>query len=124
VKINTLSKRLALQEVFDALAVEPGGALPYFDLLRSWEDTGMRRRDLDDALADAIGQGDLIETYCHEGRIMVLTDLGHERAQVNPSTLRQIENLRSAMTALEWARQRPRRGVRSGRRADDSPPLH
>ena len=123
-KINTLSKRLALQELFDALAVEPGGSLMYFELLRRWEDTGMRRRDLDDALADAVGKGDLQEVHSHEGRLAVLTEQGHLRSQINPSTLHQIEELRHAMTALAWAKQRPRRGMRPGRRVDDRPPVH
>ena len=123
-KINTLSKRLALQEVFDRLAVEPGGALAYFDLLRSWDDTGMRRRDLDEALELAIVEGDLVDTYSHEGRLAILTEQGHARAQINPLTLQQIQHLRQAMTALEWARQRPRSGQRSGRRADDTPAVH
>lgn len=123
-KVNALSKRLALHDVFEALAVQPGGALAYFDLLRRWSDTGLRRGDLDEALANAIGVGDVIETYGDEGRLAVLTEQGSELREVNPATLREIEELRQATVALEWARQRTRRGARSGRRADDKPPVH
>lgn len=123
-KINTLCKRLALQDVFESLAVEPGSALAYFELLRRWDDTGMRRSDLDDALANAISAGDVVDTYGDEGRIAILTEQGHERCEINPATLHQIEELRKAMAALEWARQRSRRGLRSGRRALDVPLVH
>jgi hypothetical protein len=122
-KINTLCKRLALQDVFESLAVEPGSALAYFELIRRWDDTGMRRKDLDDALANAISLGDLIDTYGDEGRLAILTEQGHERAEINPATLHQIEEFRQAMAALEWARQRARRGLGAGRGAPHPPAL-
>lgn len=123
-KVNDLCKRLALQEVFETMAVDPGGALSYRELQRCWDETGMRRSDLDDALTQAVGVGDVISAYGDNGQMVILTQQGHERAEVNPDSLQEIEALRQAMVLLEWMRLRMRQGPRSGRRADDRPLLH
>lgn len=104
--ISPFCRRLALHEVFREYGVEADGSLPYFDLQRSWAQTGLRRSDLDEAINDALGLGDLLETYSHEGRLAVLTTSGHGKVRQAPTTLRDLEQRRLAEAVLQRARSR------------------
>lgn len=123
-QIDTLCKQLALQDLFEDFDVSPGGGFLYHELQRLWDRTGLRRADLEEAIASGLSAGTLAELYTHEGRMAVLTENGHERAQHGPDTLRQIEAYARALAALDWARSRRRRGARTGRRKSDLPQLH
>jgi len=123
-QIDTLCKQLALQDLFEDFDVSPGGGFLYHELQRLWDRTGLRRADLEEAIASGLSAGTLAELYTHEGRMAVLTESGHERAQHGPDTLRQIEAYARALAALDWARSRRRHGARAGRRKSDLPQLH
>lgn len=118
-QINALCKQLALQDVFEEFEVGPGSGFLYFELLRLWDRTGLRRADLETALAEGLSNGKLAELYTHEGRMAILTEAGHRAARHSPDTLHQIEEQARAFEALEWARQRHRSGPRQGRRRSD-----
>lgn len=123
-RIDPLCKQLALQDLYEDFDVSPGSGFLLHELQRLWDRTGLRRSDLDEALANGLSAGSLAELYTHEGRMAVLTESGYQQAQHSPDTLRQIEAHARALAALDWARSRRRRGVRSGRRKSDQPQLH
>lgn len=118
-QINMLCKQLALRDLFEEFDVSPGSGLLYYELQRLWDKTGLRRNDLEDALAQAFFLGELAELYSHEGRLAVLTERGYVHTHSSPETLRQIEAYARALGALDWARARLRRGAQLGRRNDD-----
>ena len=118
-RIDALCKKLALHEVFSSYGVEPGNGLLFSDIAHGWDQTGLRQRDLDDAITLAMDDGEVAEVYTHEGRLAVLTENGHEVAQGNPRTLREIDQLSHALAGLAWAKRRKRGGLRSGRRTSD-----
>jgi hypothetical protein len=117
--VNALCKLIALQELYAAFEVPPGHGLLYYELQRLWERTGLRQRDLDDALSTALLRGELAELFTDEGRMAVLTELGQRHALAAPVTVHEREALAEALTALDWTRQRLRRGRREGRRRTD-----
>jgi hypothetical protein len=117
--VNALCKLLALQEIYQAYEVPVGHGLLFYELQRLWDRTGLRSRDLDDALSTALLRGDLQELITHEGRMVVLTEQGREHARTAPKTVHEREALAAALGALEWARRRLRRGPRLGRRQSD-----
>lgn len=125
-QISPFCRRLALHEVFREYGVETDGSLPYHDLQRSWADTGLRRSDLDQAINDALGNGDLLETWSHEGRLAILTASGHRKARQAPATVHELEQQRLAETVLQRAKSRRRlHGLLHGRlRAGDSIATH
>lgn len=110
-------RRLALQTVFRDYGVSPDCGLPYRDLQRGWDGTGLRRSDLDAAISDALAHGELVELHSHEGRLEVLTGPAANGAL----TLRELEQQRLAAAVLDRTRQRQRNhGLMHGRlRAGD-----
>jgi hypothetical protein len=64
VKTNKPEQKLALQDVYDALAREPGGALRYFDLLRAWSGTGSEPQCRTTSIARLIDTFDHREYAC------------------------------------------------------------
>ena len=115
-KINALCKQLALQEVFAESAVQPGGGLPYYKLQQLWERTGLRKADLEDAIADAIGSGTLAELYSRGEHTTMLIDTGIATAARRTHAPPQSQA--RALSALRMARER-RASPRSGRRSAD-----
>lgn len=122
--INSLCKLLALQQVYQSNGVEPGSGLLRYELQRLWEETGLRRNDLEDALMTALLEGQLAEFSSDEGWLAVLTGRGFEAQHAVPDRVRDMEERAKATAALEWARARLRRGIRLGRRRDDPAVLH
>ena len=120
-KITTLSRTLALQNIFENLAVPPGGTVPFFHIVRYWRDTGLRRADLEVAVELALKAGELIEQYSDEGRLLMLTELGQVNSRYKLDTRNEIEDFSSALDMLERARLRRSGKITLIPRVDDLP---
>jgi hypothetical protein len=118
-QITPMCKALALHEIFDSNAVEPGGALSREVLADAWQSTGLRQADLDDALADLRSRGEFEVFDEPDGTLVVLTEAGFRQAQRDLSDLAEIEALIRAYATLALLRRRRPQGAGGGRRRSD-----
>ena len=118
-KITALCRTLALQNIFEKLAVQPGHCVPYFHVIRYWHDSGLRRSDLDIAVDAALSAGELLEQYSDEGRQLMLTELGQVNSRYKLNTRNEIEGFSDVLDVLEQVRHRQRGDISLIPRAED-----
>lgn len=118
-RITPLCRALALHEIFDQAGVAAGGSLLLSDVALAWSRSGLRRGDLTTALAEAEHTGEFVTRAFADGDVVVMTALGHDRAQRDLSSLIDIEELVQAYVALGELRRRSPDGPAYGRRAED-----
>ena len=123
-KVTALSRTLALQNIFEELAVQSGSCVPYFHIIRYWHETGLRRADLEVAVKEALAAGELIEQYSDDGRLLMLTELGQVNSRYRLNTRRELEGFSDALEVLEWAKLRGRGEISLSPRAGDLIPAH
>ena len=118
-KVTALSRTLALQNIFEKLAVQSGSCVPYFHIIRYWNETGLRRADLEVAVKESLAAGELMEQYSDDGRLLMLTERGQVNSRYRLNTRRELDDFSDALAVLEWAKHRSRGEISLAPRAGD-----